>query len=247
VQLVANPQGHGAHRQDLRSAELVGLACAVVIGQARRECLHDVTDPDRREAHAGPCQGKHDGNAAQHPGEAGHQDVAPAEHQGRLDDRPAQVRGSFLANDPLAPALGPQVSARPVIGVRVESADVQQPVDPLLSARRHELADEVLVDTPESGTTHVAAADEVDDGVVRGDRPAEQPRVVDVALDEPQGRNHAEVSGPLRVPRRDRHLAPLSGERRAEAGPYESGPAEDTDLACAHAAIIGSAPARGRE
>jgi len=235
------------HRQCLRAAELVALACAVVIGQARRERLHDVSDPDRRKAYAGPCQGKHDGNAAQHSGEAGHQDVAPAEHQGGLDDRPAQVRSSLLANDPLAPALGSQVSARPVIRVRVECADVQQPVDPLLSASRHELADEVLVDAPESGSTHVEAADEVDDRVVRGDRPAEQRRVVDVALYEPQGRDHAEVPRPLRVPRRDRHLAALSGERRAEAGSYEPGPAEDTDLACAHAAIIGSAPARGLE
>jgi len=245
VRLVADPRGDGTHRQDLRAAELVALACTVVVGQAGHERLHHVPDPDRRKAHPGPCQGKHAWNTAQRPGETAHQRVAPAEHQGGLDDRPAQVRRSFLANDPLAPALGPQVSTRPVIGVRIERAKVQQPVDPLLSAGRHELADQFFVDAPESRATHVGAADDVDDRVVRGDRAGEQRRVVDVARHEPHGRDHAEVPRPLRVPGRYGHAAALPGECRAEPGTDETGPAEDTDLAFAHAPIIGSALEHG--
>jgi len=105
----------------------------------------------------------------------GHQGIARAEDHGRADDRPAQVRGAFLANDSLALAFGPQVSARSVVGVRIECAHVQKPVDPLLAASGHELADEVLVDAPELGAAPAAiprGADQVDDGIMAGNRPA---------------------------------------------------------------------------
>ena len=67
--------------------------------------------------------------------------VAAAEDDRRAEDRP---REPGIAHDALGLALGAQVDAG-TGRVRIERAHVQQPVDALAPARRHDLARELDV------------------------------------------------------------------------------------------------------
>ena len=210
---VPAPDGIGgaAHelgqRQDLGAAQVVARAIRRIavarIGQATHEGLDDVTDIDRCETRAGARQRHQATGQPQQAGKAVQQRVAGSEDHRGSEDRPAQRCATHVL---LGHALGAQVVARPVVGVRAQRTHLQQLADAARSRCRDHRLGQCCMRRREPRARAaglVEDADEIDHHVGTGELAPQHQRIVHVGRDAAHPRHDGQVARALGVPRQD--------------------------------------------
>ena len=169
-----------------------------------------------------------EGHRPEQPREAVEERVAGAEHDGRLEYGPVEVR-AFLADQLLGLALGAQVVARRIDG-GLERGNLQQPSDArgARGLKHHARQFEVrATETAAAESALVEDADQVDHGVLAAKPLAELRFLVDVAVLQREPGQDQKVLVKLAVARQHRDPMIVLDQAGDQAGTEKARAAED--------------------
>jgi len=158
--------------------------------------------------------------------------VAFAEDHARPVHRPRERR---RGDERLGLPLRAQVARRPR-RIGVERAHVQEARHAARATRRDRVAGELDVDAREAvAARFVEDADQVDDRVRAAHQRGQASGVVDVGLDDVDGRQQDQVPGALAAARRHDGLVAGGHEPRGERAAHEAAAPEHDDAQAGHA------------